>query len=188
MRIRSYRYRFRPRSPRLPSLTSLLRRLAAHADTFYEKPHGESPSVEKQPENGNGPVLNEALAGRPTSVLTTVDQFVAAVPWTLRRMVLVYLRHHGARTYVRLRTFNRHKKLGCWYPSPRYFVIPQECARDLAKAIEAAASGQRFGSEPDWYRDFEKQYATLAGSSASSGNSEPGRGVPVTESQLSAGS
>ena len=96
---------------------------------------------------------------REPSIFDTVDEFIGAVPWTRRRMVLVYLRHHGARTYVRLRTFNRHKKLGCWYPSPRYFVVPQECARGLAKAIEAAASGQRFGPEPDWYRDFEKQYA-----------------------------
>ena len=184
MRIRPYRYRFRPRSPHLPSLTSLLRRLAAHADTFDEGSDGESPSVETQPGNGNGPLLNEALAGRPSSVLTTVDQFVAAVPWTLRRMVLVYLRHHGARTYVRLRTFNRHRTKGCWYPSPRYFVVPQECARDLAMAIAAAASGERFGPEPDWYRDFEKQYATLVASSVASRKSEPGRGVPVTESQL----
>lgn len=59
---------------------------------------------------------------------------------------------------MRLRTFNRHKKLGCWYPSPRYFVVPKECALDLAKAIEAAASGERYGPEPEWYRDFEEQY------------------------------
>ena len=108
---------------------------------------------------------------REPSIFDTVDEFIGAVPWTRRRMVLVYLRHHGARTYVRLRTFNRHKKLGCWYPSPRYFVVPQECARDLARAIEAAASGERFGPEPDWYRDFEKQYAAgVPGSSWRTGN------------------
>lgn len=100
----------------------------------------------------------EVPTKREPSIFDTVDEFIGAVPWTSRRMVLVYLRHHGARTFVRLRTFNRHKKLGCWYPSPRYFVVPQECARNLAEVIEAAASGQRFGPEPDWYRDFEKQY------------------------------
>lgn len=109
--------------------------------------------------------VTEAPTRPERSIFDTVDEFIGAVPWTRRRMVLVYLRHHGARTFVRLRTFNRHKKLGCWYPSPRYFVVPQECALDLAKAIEAAAVGERFGPEPDWYRDFEKQYnAGVAGS------------------------
>ena len=92
------------------------------------------------------------------SIFDTVDEFIGAVPWTRRRMVLVFLRHHGARTFVRLRTFNRHRKKGCWYPSPRYFVVPLECARSLARAIESAAAGKPFGEEPDWYRDFEKQY------------------------------
>ncbi len=103
--------------------------------------------------------MTEVPTEQELSIFDTVDEFIGAVPWTRRRMVLVYLRHHGARTLVRLRTFNRHKKLGCWYPSPRYFVVPQECALNLAEAIAAAASGQRFGPEPDWYRDFEKQYA-----------------------------
>ncbi len=92
------------------------------------------------------------------SILETVDEFIAAVPWTKNRMVLIYLRHHGGRSYVRLRTFNRHKTKGCWYPSQRFFVVPQECAKDLAKAIDAAARGERFGPEPDWYRGFEEQY------------------------------
>ena len=159
MRIRPYRCRFRPRSPRLPSLTSLLGCPAAHTGTVDEEAREASTAVVAKLGTAGEPLPKEALAGCPSSVLTTVDQFVAAVPWTLRRMVLVYLRHHGARTYVRLRTFNRHKKLGCWYPSPRYFVVPQECALNLVKAIEAAATGQRFGPAPDWYRVFEEQYA-----------------------------
>lgn len=92
------------------------------------------------------------------SIFDTVDEFVAAVPWTKNRMVLVFLRHHGGRRYVRLRTFNRHKTKGCWYPSPRYFVIPEECAYALAEAIEAAAGGFAVESPPDWYHDFLKQY------------------------------
>ena len=105
--------------------------------------------------------MTESLTEREPSIFDTVDEFIGAVPWTRRRMVLVYLRHHGARTFVRLRTFNRHRTKGCWYPSPRYFVVPQECARYLAKAIEAAARCERYGHEPYWYRDFEKQYMTL---------------------------
>ena len=40
-----------------------------------------------------------------------------------------------------------------------YFVVLKGCARDPANAIEAAAGGERFSPEPNWYADFEKQYA-----------------------------
>lgn len=142
MNLKTRSYRYRPR----------------RASWNWEEPEDHSTPVVTPPTNHNGESSNGALSGPPSSVLSTVDQFVAAVPWTIRRMVLVYLRHHGGRTFVRLRTFNRHKKLGCWYPAPRYYVVPKECALDLAKAIEAAASGERYGPEPEWYRDFEKQY------------------------------
>lgn len=102
--------------------------------------------------------MTEAPTERKPSIFDTVDEFIGAVPWTQRRMVLVYLRHHGGRTFVRLRTFNRHRVKGCWYPSPRFFVVPQECAAGLAQTIESAARGEKCGPEPEWYRDFEKQY------------------------------
>ena len=92
------------------------------------------------------------------SIFETVDELVGAIPWTRRRMVLGYLRQHGARTFGRMRTFNKHRVKGCWYPSPRFYVVPLECAKSLARAIESAADGNAFGEEPDWYRDFEKQY------------------------------
>jgi hypothetical protein len=92
-------------------------------------------------------------------VLDTVDELVAAVPWGRWRSVLVYRREHAGRTWVRLRTFNKHRIKGCWYPSPRFFVVPQKSAADLAKAIEAAASGDRCGETPDWVEEFERQYA-----------------------------
>lgn len=99
------------------------------------------------------------------SIFDTIDTFVSAVPWTQNRMVLVFLREHGGRMFVRLRTFNRHRTKGCWYPSRRYFVIPQECANDLAVAIQAAADGLLVEPPPDWYHDFQKQYAQLRASS-----------------------
>jgi hypothetical protein len=46
--------------------------------------------------------------------------------------------------------FPRIGPRGCWYASPRFFVVPMEYAEDLASAIEAAARGEQ-ESEPDWY-------------------------------------
>ena len=95
-------------------------------------------------------------------VLDTTDELVAAVPWGRWRSVLVYRRQHAGRTWVRLRTFNKHRTKGCWYPSPRFFVVPQQSASDAAKAIEAAAGGKKKDSEPDWYGVFEAQYGAHA--------------------------
>ena len=96
------------------------------------------------------------------AMLETIDTFLAAVPWTKRRTVIIYLREHGGRRYVRLRTFNRHQVKGCWYPAPRFFMVPIEHAPDLGRAILSAAQGKPFGTEPEWYRDFEKQYERRA--------------------------
>ncbi len=101
----------------------------------------------------------------PHSVLDTTDELVAAVPWGRWRSVLVYRRQHAGRTWIRLRTFNKHRIKEYWYPSRRYFVVPLDCALNLAEAITAAASGKRLGPEPDWYRNFEKQYAARQRSS-----------------------
>jgi hypothetical protein len=84
-----------------------------------------------------------------TSILETVDEFVACVPWGNWRAVTVYRRHHGGREWVRLRTWNQHRDKHVWYPSKRFFVIPLANAEDLADAIRSAATG---GStdKPDW--------------------------------------
>ena len=94
-------------------------------------------------------------------MLDTVDTFLAAVPWTEHRTVIVYLREHGARRYVRLRTFNKHRVKGMWYPSPRFYMVPIDCAENLAQAIFAAAGGRPCGPQPEWWTDFEKQYEAL---------------------------
>ena len=100
------------------------------------------------------------LSDKP-AVLDTVDTFMAAVPWTKNRMVVIFLREHSGRRHVRLRTFNRHQTKGCWYPAPRFYTIPIEKAENLDRAIIAASKGRPFGWEPEWWRDFEKQYAAL---------------------------
>ncbi len=96
---------------------------------------------------------------RSVPVLETTDELIAAVPWGRWRPVLVYRREHAGRTWVRLRTFNKHRTKGHWYPSPRFFVVPQACAMDLAKAIEAAAIGGECHEIPSWVGEFERQYA-----------------------------
>ncbi len=122
-------------------------------------------------------VTEEKRQPKKRSIFETVDTLMAAVPWTKRRMVLVYKREHGARTYIQVRTFNRHQLKGCWYPAPRFYTVPIECAATLGKAIMAAAEGKRFGPEPDWYRDFEKQYKALPrGKSRASEPAQPAEG------------
>jgi len=107
------------------------------------------------------------LSKKP-AVLETVDTFLAAVPWTKRRTVVIYLREHGGRRYVRLRTFNKHRVKGCWYPTKRFYMVPLESAEALGNAIIAASKGKPFDHQPDWWADFEKQYQELSreGSSA----------------------
>ena len=83
------------------------------------------------------------------SVLETVDEFITAVPWGRWRMVLVYRRQHGGHTYVRFRTWNKHRKKGVWYPSRRYFVIPERFASLLATALLEAERG-KVSQKPDW--------------------------------------
>ena len=87
-----------------------------------------------------------------------VDTFMGAVQWTKNRMVIVYLRKHAGREYVRLRTFNRHQVKGVWYPAPRFYMVPIASAKQLGETIMAAAAGEQRGPVPAWYFDFEKQY------------------------------
>ena len=51
---------------------------------------------------------------------------------------------------IRSWRLNGNGKMKPWLVSP-----------DLGRAILAAAEGKPFGREPEWYRDFEKQYAAL---------------------------
>ncbi len=86
------------------------------------------------------------------------DTFMAAVPWTKNRMVVVFRRERNGREYVRCRTFNRHQIKKIWYPLPRFYMVPVDCAEELGKAIIAAARGEQYGQVPGWWYDFDKQY------------------------------
>jgi len=85
------------------------------------------------------------------NILETIDTFVTDVTWGGGdwRCVLVYRREHGGRTYIRLRTWNKHRTKLVWYPSKRFFVIPIENAKTLADALSAAAAGWS-DEKPDW--------------------------------------
>ena len=85
------------------------------------------------------------------SILKTEDTFIAAVPWGDWRRVLVFRREHGGRTYVRVRTWNRHRTKRVWYPTNRFYVIPVEEAEALAEAIKAAAQNAPLAKKPKWY-------------------------------------
>ena len=88
-------------------------------------------------------------------VLDTIDEFVAAIPWGENRVVLVYRRQHGGRTFVRVRIWNQHRDRRVWYPTKRAFVIPIQNVEDFAAAIRSAAGG-KVGGKPDWLERREQ--------------------------------
>ena len=110
--------------------------------------------------------MKRADLSKKPEVLKTVDTFLSAIPWTKNRTVIIYLREHGGRRYVRMRTFNKHREKGCWYPAPRFYTVPLECAAELGEAIIAASEGEPFGIQPEWWEEFERQYRELSGKCA----------------------
>lgn len=96
----------------------------------------------------------KANPAQEKSILKTVDEFIAAVPWDDWRKVLVYRRQHGGRTYVRIRTWNKHQYKGVWYPTRRYFVIPIDNAKALSEAILSAIDGPK-RPKPNWLKSYE---------------------------------
>ncbi len=88
--------------------------------------------------------------------LVTTDTFIASVPWGEWRQVLVFRREHGGRTYVRLRTWNKHRTRHVWYPTKRFYVVPVEGAGILADAIKAAERGEALEAKPAWYAAREE--------------------------------
>ena len=117
--------------------------------------------------------MKKVNLARPPAMLKTVDTFLGAVPWTKRRAVIVYLREHGGRRYVRLRPFNRHREKDYWYPTARFFMVPIDCAASLGKAIIAASKGRPFGDPPEWWADFEKQYGEWQARKAAEADETP---------------
>ena len=91
------------------------------------------------------------------SVLETIDTFIATVPVSDHRMILVYRRQHGGREFVRWRYWHHHRTRGCWYPDKyRSFVIPIEQAHGLAEALLQAEAG-RSSPMPNWLAEVERR-------------------------------
>ena len=93
---------------------------------------------------------------RHLSIFETVDTFISSVQWSDNRAVLVHRREHGGRTYVRFRTWNRHKTKNVWYPTKRGFIVPVGNAESLATALKAGANGVE-GAKPDWFLAWEQE-------------------------------
>jgi hypothetical protein len=92
----------------------------------------------------------------------TLDTFIAEVPMDAHRSILVYLRQHGGRVYVRWRVFHRHRKHGKWYPDKRRaFVVPVATADALAGAIASAATGQAVTAKPPWLATLDANRAKM---------------------------
>ena len=85
----------------------------------------------------------------------TVDDFVTAVPWDDYRSVLVHLRRHAGRDWVRFRTWNNHRDDLGWYPTTRFFVIPLARTGALGDALHVAARGESF-AKPTWLVEREE--------------------------------
>jgi hypothetical protein len=60
-----------------------------------------------------------------------------------------------------MRVFNRHRQRDFWYPSPRSFHVNHTCAAELGRAIISAADGRPYGDPPEWWDEFEEQYARM---------------------------
>ena len=81
----------------------------------------------------------------------TVDTFIGEVPVDAHRAVLVFLREHGGKRYVRWRMFHKHRQNQYWYPDKRRaFVVPVDAAVALGNAIAAAVGGQPVSTKPEW--------------------------------------
>lgn len=104
---------------------------------------------------------------RPAAALDPRDTFLAAIPWTHRRTVVVYLREDRGRRFVRLRTLCKHKTDGHRYRTVRSFQVPVEIAAALGEALIAAGMGEPYGDPPEWWADFEATRKAAAAEEAS---------------------
>ena len=91
-----------------------------------------------------------------------INIFRSEVRLTDNRTAIICLRAYGKHRYVQIRTYNRQKTEGFWYPTKRSYTVPLDHAEELGKAIIAASKREMFGSRPDWWTEFERQYAGLS--------------------------
>ena len=95
-----------------------------------------------------------------------INIFRGEVRLTDNRTAIICLRAYGNHRYVQIRTYNRQQTEGFWYPTKRSYTVPLNYAEAVGKAIIAAAKGEMYGPEPEWWAGFERQYAEFAGNRA----------------------
>lgn len=94
----------------------------------------------------------------------SVDTFIGEVVVDSHRCILVYLRNHGGKQYVRWRVFHKHRNRGVWYPDTRRsFVVPIDAAPTLGSMIAAATDGRAVTSKPQWLAAIDDyRFGTLS--------------------------
>lgn len=78
--------------------------------------------------------------------LKTIDIEVARIRVDGNRKIVVHVRQHAGKTYIRFRYWHRHRINGFWYPDshrwgPRAFILPRGRAAALGRALIEAADG-----------------------------------------------
>lgn len=125
-------------------------------DEWFERKKRNLLVLKKTVESCQKSVKPRKRRRKPRNPLVTIDTFIAAVPWGEWRRVLVFRREHSGKTYIRLRTWNKHRTKHVWYPTKRFYVVPIEGAESLAGAIKAAAQGEPLEAKPAWYAAREE--------------------------------
>ena len=98
---------------------------------------------------------------RKPPVTKAINHFCGEIRLTDNRTVIVCFREYGSNKYVQARTYNKQKEKGFWYPTKRSYTVPLDHAEAVGKAIIAAATGEMYGPQPDWWAEFEEQYAAF---------------------------
>src|SRR4051794_20646818 len=104
------------------------------------------------------PGTGENAAGT-LDVTLTDDRFVGEIVLHPDKVILVFLRKHGGREFVRWRIFHRHRLSRRWYADKRrHFCIPVAAARALARAIAAGPHGKPITDKPGWVVEMDEHY------------------------------
>ena len=88
------------------------------------------------------------------------ERFVATVPRSDSRAIVVKLRDYENETFLQIHTWNLHRKSGDWYPSRREVQMPLEIADGLVEGVQKAMSDSQ-SEKPKWLREGEARYERL---------------------------
>ena len=94
------------------------------------------------------------MAASKLRVPGTQDEFITAIPWGGWVCVLVHRRRHNGKNYIRFRRWNKHRTKGCWYPTTRFFVIPEWIGGEFIEALEMVDAGA-VSKKPEWLLAWE---------------------------------